>query len=155
MRQHEQRAHPPKLGGLPLELVEDDGRYRWSWSGHLHSAHEFLEIRMWTPIVVGERLTFIARNAERWSLYWGQHCLDESDDIYDVQAWNGRPTYISRHGSVWEVRVGNVTVATRGEQITYAIDNNELCVYRMTASRSPELLSRSAHGQFSALGGQR
>lgn len=91
-----------------------DGR-AWKWGDWISPSFPYLETRPWTPIIIGNRLCFVAADTAklgcdsiarktyenaRWCVVWGEKAGPWFDDVHGLSEHKTEPIYIARKDNV-------------------------------------------------------
>jgi hypothetical protein len=112
--------------------VRQGKRWAWSWRGWTSSAHEVLEERAWTPLVIADKLCFSALDGQKWSVVHGDLQGKKYDDAYDTEDFEGQPVYIAREGEEYMLVLGTRESRRYPYQITFRIKGGKVRLYRFT-----------------------
>lgn len=122
--------------------IRDGALWAWQWNGWISVSFAFLEERPWSPIIVEDRLCFVACDCDpedpeqfetaKWCVVWGDRRSDWFDDVANLSEHDGVPVFIARK-MVGEtpiyllVRFGAVSQAFDA-QITYIRSGGQLMI---------------------------
>ena len=86
------------LINLSPQKIEIDQRWHWQWGDWLSGGFEELEERPWTPLVIDNKLCFVAFEKDKRLVVWGDNQGKDYDDVYDTINFKDTPLYIAREG---------------------------------------------------------
>src|SRR5690554_6853526 len=113
-----QREVDDVLNGQSLQTHRSYDKWYWTWGDWRSNAYDFLEVRPWTPQVIGNRLCFSGSDGEFWRVVWGNKEGPLVDDVYDIVEVHDEPIYIAREQGLYSVIRGNTL---RSSQYNYQI----------------------------------
>jgi len=115
---------------MNFKQISDGNKWRWQWGNWVSTAHDFLEERPWTPLVITNKLCFSAKDNNKWSVIWGDSVGKTYDDVYDTVEFENKPLYIARNENIWFLVHENQESQHFDCQITYHIRNNQVLIER-------------------------
>jgi hypothetical protein len=102
----------------------------WVWRGWRSAPFDELEERHWTPLVIGDRLCFTARQSGRWHLVFGDDVSPAYDDAFGTVEWQSKPLYQARNGNDWFLVWGTQRSQTFPFQVSFAATDGSLRIER-------------------------
>jgi hypothetical protein len=122
------------IDGLPVERVQGNNKWYWTWGEWRSRGYDELEIQRWTPIKIGIQLCFTAREKRKRFVVVGDAEGKRYDDVYDTMEYQGQPLYIACQGWDWLLVLGNQESQRFSFQIAYRIENDDIWIVRFAHS---------------------
>lgn len=123
----EQREFRGIRNGRNLRTDKVNGQWRWIWGDWSSKPYSYLEIRPWSPQIIGGELCFSAFDGNSWRVVWGDREGPPLDDAFDILEYENEPIYIAKQESYYFLIRGNIYRTQRfNRQITFRIGIDDI-----------------------------